>query len=52
MNKNIEIIEYKPEHKKLWEEFIDNSNNGNYFSLSEILDYHTRVNLILRIICF
>ncbi len=41
MNKNIEIIEYKPEHKKLWEEFIDNSNNGTIFHYQKFLDYHT-----------
>jgi len=41
MNKNIEIIEYKPEHKKIWEDFVDSSNNGTIFHYQKFLDYHT-----------
>lgn len=36
----IEIIEYKPEYKDLWESFVDKANNGTMFHTQRFLDYH------------
>lgn len=36
----IEIIEYTPEYRKIWENFIDKSNSGTIFHYQKFLDYH------------
>ncbi len=37
----MEIVEYTPEFKELWDEFVESSNNGTMFHLQKFLDYHT-----------
>ena len=36
----IEIVEYKPEWKDRWDEFVLRSNNGTMFHLQRFLGYH------------
>lgn len=38
---DIKIIEYSPEYKSIWDNFVDNSNNGTMFHKQVFLDYHT-----------
>lgn len=38
----IEVIQYKEEYRKEWEEFVEGSNNGTIFHLRRFLDYHPR----------
>ena len=37
----MEIVEYTPEFKEQWDEFVEGSNNGTMFHLQKFLDYHT-----------
>jgi len=37
----MEIIEYKPEWKEKWDQFVIDSNNGTMFHLQKFFDYHT-----------
>ncbi len=37
----IQIVEYRPEYKSIWDNFVDNSNNGTMFHKQVFLDYHT-----------
>ena len=37
----MEIVEYTPEFKEQWDEFVESSNNGTMFHLQKFLDYHT-----------
>jgi len=36
----MEIIEYDSKYKELWEDFLENSNNGTIFSSQSFLSYH------------
>ena len=37
----MEIIKYlNKKHQKIWDEFVENSNNGTIFHLRKFLSYH------------
>jgi hypothetical protein len=36
----MKIVEYTPDYKELWDNFVENSNNGTMFHLQKFFDYH------------
>ncbi len=38
----MEIVKYTPEYKELWDDFVENSNNGTMFHLQRFFDYHPK----------
>ncbi|RMD50348.1 MAG: GNAT family N-acetyltransferase, partial [Ignavibacteria bacterium] len=36
----MDVVVYKDEYRELWDEFVENSNNGTMFHLQQFLDYH------------
>lgn len=36
----IELVRYTPEHKKLWDEFVESSKNGTFLFNRDYMDYH------------
>ncbi len=36
----IQVINYEPKFRQIWDEFVEKSNNGTLFHLQAFLDYH------------
>ena len=36
----MKIVKYTPDYKELWDNFVENSNNGTMFHLQKFFDYH------------
>ncbi|MCS7169495.1 MAG: hypothetical protein NZ949_02605, partial [Candidatus Kapabacteria bacterium] len=40
MEYRVVVEEYRPEHRREWEQFVACSNNGTMFHRLQFLDYH------------
>ena len=40
MEKDFEIKRYTPEHKKIWDNFVESSKNGTFLFNRDYMDYH------------
>lgn len=38
----IEVVEYEEKYREIWDNFVENSNNGTLFHLQAFLDYHPK----------
>ncbi len=38
----IQVVEYKEQYRKMWDDFVRTSNNGTIFHLQAFLDYHPK----------
>jgi len=48
----MKIVEYTPEYRRAWEEFVDRSNNGTFFAYQRFYDYHPPGRFVHRHLMF
>ena len=41
MESNIEIVKYNPDHKEIWNAFVESSKNGTFLFNRDYMDYHS-----------
>lgn len=40
-NESVEIVQYTPEKKKIWDDFVSKSKNGTFLFYRDYMDYHS-----------